>query len=312
MTKAQVKDLSKKLLRSYWEALTLFNQRRGTTLAASSSFYIIITLVPFFLLLIRLVGFFLGSVEEVHNYLFTFGEEVFPDIGPEIIIKVKNLLAGPLFGKAQFTVINFFILLVSSLSFFNAIWSGLFLISGDKSLLSPKKHFKGIVVIGFTILILVVALSIQPLFIFVWTVLQNNFVVDYLSQFDSMLGLISYFKSIDIKNSFNWASNYFFFISFLLYFTFVFRWFFNWSIRLRESLIGAGTFVFLLLAGKNLFWIYFLYVREGLIQNYGDYYTFIIGILWIYVVMCFFFFSACLCFVFKKKPIFAKIESIDS
>ncbi|MCP4911854.1 MAG: hypothetical protein GY909_01950 [Oligoflexia bacterium] len=301
--KKQIKDLSKKISKAYWDALKLFNDRRGTSLAASSSFYIIITLVPFFLLLIRLVGLFLGDVEKVHQYIFEFGDDLFPDIGPEILLKIKSILAGPLFGKAQFTVLNFLLLLVSSLSFFNAIWSGLFLISGDRSLLSPKKHLKGIVIIGVTISILVLALSIQPIFIFIWKIIQNNFIVDFLFRFESLHGLIQYFQTIDVSNSFSWASNYFFFLVFLFYFTFVYRWFFNWKIRLREAFLGAGTFVFLLLIGKNLFWIYFLYVREGLIQNYGDYYTFIIAILWIFLVMCFFFYSACLCFIFQKNPL---------
>lgn len=43
--------------------------------------------------------------------------------------------------------------------------------------------------------------------------------------------------------------------------------------------------------------------RSTLVSNYGDYYTFILGCTWVFLVMCLFFFGACLCFVFQKDPL---------
>ena len=72
---------------------------------------------------------------------------------------------------------------------------------------------------------------------------------------------------------------------------------------MREAMLGAFTFVFFLIMGKSLFWIYFTNVRGALIQSYGDYYTIIVGLVWVFIVMCFFFYGACLCHTLQKNPL---------
>ena len=306
------KEFWKTLGLRYLEAFKLFGHQRATALASASSFYIILTVVPFFLLLIRLVGFFLGDMQQIQNLIFELGENIFPDVAPEILYKVKSLVEGPLKGGAQFTIINFMILTISSLSFFNMIWSGLYLISGDRSHLSLWKHVKGLVIIMITVVILIVAFSIHPVILFTFKVLNHNFLTNYLwENFEAFRPVLDYFRTMDLKGSFLFRSNFLYFFLFLFYFSFVYRWFFSWKIRFREALLSSATFVLLLLLGKNLFWIYFLYVRKGLIESYGDFYTFIVGIIWIFLVMSFFFFGACLCVVFQRKPLFEAKEPIS-
>lgn len=301
-----------KIGNSYKESLLLFNRRRGTMLAASSTFYILLTIVPFFLLMFRVIGLFLGETSAIHNHLFTIGTQIFPDVAPEIILKVKNLISAPLYGGAKFTLINFVILTISSLSFFNAIWSGLFLISGDRTYLKANKHFKGIVIITVTILLVLLLFSIQPVLFFLTKFLQTNIIFNYINAHIEVLPkLISNLTKMNLSESFLFQSNILLFVFLLFYFTFIYRWLLDWKIRMREALLCSGTFVFLLILGKNLFWIYFFYIRETLITNYGDYYTFIIGLIWIYLLMCFFFFGASLSVVLLKKPLF-DIDQIEN
>ena len=57
-----------------YEAVHLFFQKKGATLASSSSFFALITIVPFMLLMVRGIGYFLGNLDRTQKYLFVIGE----------------------------------------------------------------------------------------------------------------------------------------------------------------------------------------------------------------------------------------------
>lgn len=274
-------------------------------LASGASFFFILSITPFLLLVIRLLGFFVADGDQMKTQIMDMSDSLLPTLAPDILAKVKSIIEGPLFAGAKFTVFNSFILLVSALSFFNSIWSALFIISEDQSHLSWKKHVKGVVIIGITILFLLVIFAFHPLAIYAIDVAKNNFIVNalYLG-FESLRPSIDFLRSFDWESGVSLSSSAFYFVLFLGYFTVLYRWFFSRKIAKREALLASGTFTFLLLLTKNLFWIYFLYIREGLISSYGDYYTIIITLIWVYLVMAIFFYGACLCVVLKEKPLF--------
>ncbi len=277
-------------------AIRLFINKRGSTLAAASTFYSLITIVPLFLLIIRVIGLLIGDMALTQDKLFSLGERFFPDVAPEILFKIKEIVHGPLFGETKFTMINFGLLIVTSLSFFNSIWNGLYLITDDKSYLALSKHFKGLLVIGVSIAFTGIALFIPALFHFLINVLQNNILVEKLtSEFPGIKPIVSSISYLNVGMGYLVKFNLLHAFLFLGYFTFLYRWFFSFKISFFESFKGSLLFVSTMIIGKNLFWIYMHYVRDGLISNYGDYYTVIVGIVWIYFVMCFFFMGACLC-----------------
>ena len=297
-----IKEYSHRAWELYVKAFHLFNRKKATLLAASASFYVILTIVPFFLLLIRIAGSLIGDLKEINSLIFKLGNELFPNIGPEILLKAQEIIQGTFLANRQLTYINFIILTISSLSFFNTIWTGIFMISDDKSFLKWWKHLKGLGVIGITVVVLIIAFAFQPLLMLIIKSLQYNVVVDILYQeVESLKGIIEYARSIDLQKSAIFKENIFHFFIFLTYFTFIYRWFFNWKISLKEALLGSVTFVGLLLIGKNLFWIYIFYVRDTMMSSYGDYYTFIVAIIWIYLVMSFFFFGISLCVVLRDQ-----------
>jgi membrane protein len=236
-------------------------------------------------------------------------DSVLPTLAPDILEKAKSLIQGPLFAGVKFTVFNSIILLISALSFFNSIWSALFIISEDKSHLSWKKHIKGIFIIGITIIVLLMAFAFHPFMIFLVDIAKNNFLVNalYLG-FEFMRPTIDFLRSLDWESGVGFSSSLFYFVTFLFYFTILYRWFFSQKVGLREALLASATFTSLLLLMKNLFWVYFLYIRDGLIASYGDYYTVIVILIWIYLVMALFFLGACLCVVLKEKPLFHRSE----
>ncbi len=282
------------------KAIRLFDQRRGMTLAAASSFYILMTMVPLSLLLLRLVGNFLGDIGQTEGQFFSLIGGLFPQAAPEMVAILRKIISGPLFGNRGLTGFNIVILTFTSLGLVNSVWNGIFLITEDKSLLSWKNYLKGGVVIGMTAVLLVCAFALPPLILLVISIIKSNAVLTYLNE------VVPNFEYV--INSINWLSkwatylvksNFFYGLILLVYFTFLYRWFFNWKLKLKGALLGAFTFVVSLILGKWAFMVYFEYARSNLVRNYGDYYTFIVALMWIFLVMCFFFFGMCLCHVYN-------------
>lgn len=286
----------------YKRAALLFWHKNANQLAASSSFYVILTVIPFILLVTRLVGFFIGDIDQVQQVIFTLSKEAFPEVAPEVLIKIKNVVKGPLFGGASFTFVNFLILTISSLSFFNSIWSGLKTISEDRSQTVLVSHLLGLAVIAFTVVMVVVIFSMQPLIVFGAKLLKYNMLVDTIyANFEASHGVIEYLRSVDERIFYPIKNNIFQFILFFFYFSALYSWMFRWKIKKREAFLASATFVFLMIFGKSLFWVYFFTLRARLIESYGDYYTIVVGALWVYLIMCFFYFGICLCVELLKK-----------
>ena len=294
----------RRLTNPFYQAGLLFIRKNALQLAASSAFYVILTVIPFLLLMSRLIGFFIGDIQHVHQLIFTLGQEAFPEVEPGVLLKVKNIVKGPLLGNDSFTFVNFLILSLSSISFFNSIWSGLYSISEDKTLVSWMKHLKVLVLVAVTVFLVLFLFSLQPIFHFLFELAQYNAFIDIIYESVSTLRGI-----IDILRTRNWSfvfplrNTWFQAGLFFVYFAFVYRWFFNWRLRMREAFVASGAFVFLLILGKFLFGLYFFNLRSQLIESYGDYYTVLVGALWVYLIMAFFYFGVCLCVsLLKEEP----------
>ncbi|MCO4793934.1 MAG: YihY/virulence factor BrkB family protein [Bacteriovoracaceae bacterium] len=288
----------------YIEAFKLFRHRRAMTLAAASSFYLILTIIPFFMLLVRTVGLFMGDVRETGHQILTMGQNLFPEKSSQMISLVEKIVEGPLFSGASFNIFNLLILIFSSLTFTNIIWSGLYLITEDKRHISSWKYLKGLVIILVTIVIFCVTLILPPVVQMFMELIQNNPMVSFLQEkYPDGSSAFGFLSSIKYGAEYLIQSHLLHASVFLVYFTFLYRWFFNWKISNSQAMVGTLTFVGALLVGKLLFYGYFVYLRSNLVANYGDYYTLVVALLWIFQLMCFFFYGACLCHVLEKKPL---------
>lgn len=285
-----------------YRGIILFYRKNGTTLASSSSFYALITVVPFSLLLVRGVGYFLGNLDKTQKYLFLIGQKFFPEVAPELLIKLQNLIKGPLFSGSSFTLLNFIFLGVTTFTFINSIWMGIYLITEDKKHIGPLKFLKGAVIILMSLVMLSLVFLLPPIIIFLLKFMQNNVITKFIwENFDFLRPYLKYALKINVKKSY-WLNSSLLHISILiLYFTFLYRWLFSWKIKFKEAVVASLAFSLSVFLGKSLFWIYIYYVRSSLIKNYGDLYTTVIGLIWIFYLMCFFFYGACICQVFKER-----------
>lgn len=280
----------------------LFNEKNGTTLASSSTFYVLITIVPFLLLTVRGIGYFLGNINRTQKYIFVLGGHFFPDAAPQFLHSLQNMIKGSLFAGTQLTLINFFFLAISTITFLNSIWMGIYTITEDKNALLTWKILKGFVIVGITFIMVMILFLIPPLIIYIIKFVQTNLMTQFFYEnFDFLRPFFVYVKTINLKKSY-WLNSSFLHISLLIiYFTFLYRWLFSWKIQMKEAFIAALTFSLSIFFGKSLFWVYVYYVRAGLMRNYGDLYTTILGIIWIFYLMCFFFYGACICQVYRQR-----------
>ncbi len=284
------------------EALKLFHKKRGTTLASSSTFYLLITVVPSLLLIIRGVGFFLGNLAQTQKYVFLIGAKFFPEVAPELLLKLQQLIKGPLFAGTKFTILNFFLLGISAITFLNSIWSGIYLITEDKQNISWSRVLKGFIIIGITISMVLLIFILPPVIIFFIKLLKDNFLMDFLYQtFDFLRPFLKWIKSFDSRKAYWLRSNFLHTTIVFVYFTLLYQWLFNWKLKTKEAIVAAGAFAFSVYVGKDLFWIYIYSVKCVLMSSYGELYSSILGLVWIFFLMCFFFYGACVCHVFLKK-----------
>ncbi len=280
----------------------MFHEKKGTTLASSSTFYALITIVPFLLLTVRGIGYFLGNINRTQKYLFVLGGRFFPEVAPQFLVTLQNMIKGPLFAGTQFTVLNFFVLMVSTVTFLNSIWMGIYFITEDKSILSVWRILKGFVIIGITLLMVMLLFLLPPMIIYVVKFIQTNMITQFFYEnFDFLRPALTFIKKINLRRSY-WLNSSFLHITIMIaYFTVLYRWLFSWKIQLKEAFIAALAFSTSLFIGKSLFWIYMYYVRGSLIRNYGDLYTSVVGVIWLFYLMCFFFYGACVCHVYRQR-----------
>jgi membrane protein len=292
------KDYIVSMLRWPWLAGRLYGDRKVSTMAAAASFYLILTVVPTSLFLITILGEAMGDLMEIKKWMFSFGENFIPEAGRMFFEKLQAFLDGPLMNNSKFTIINLVFLAYSGISFINTIHNGLFLISGDRSHISWGRYLRGMILIGSSVAFLLVLLSLDPLIVLSLNLLKDNFLTNMiLSVFEGLRPVVDMLTRIENSRGFLLKSSAFYFLVLGLYFSFVYRCFFNWRVSFKRSVMASSFFVFLLLLGKNLFWIYLQYGRQALMKNYGDFYTVVVVLIWMYLLMSFFYFGACLCVI---------------
>ena len=293
-----VKDGTKNL----YKGALLFHDKKGTTLASSSTFYALITIVPFMLLIVRGIGYFIGNVNQTQKYIFILGGRFFPEVAPELLIKLQMMIKGPLFAGKQFTLLNFFVLAVSAITFLNSIWMGIYFITEDKSILSIWRILKGLVIIGITLTMVMLLFLLPPMIIYIIKFIQTNMITQFLYEnFDFLRPLLTFIKKVNLRKSYWLNSSSLHITILIIYFTILYRWLFSWKIHLKEAFVAAMAFSFSVFLGKSVFWIYIYYVRGGLMRNYGDLYTSVVGVVWLFYLMCFFFYGACVCHVYRER-----------
>jgi hypothetical protein len=122
----------KKIKDLFISATNIFNNREVSLIAAASTFYAILCLVPLSLLLIRVLGIFLGDEQIAKAQIYNLINTLYPQGQSETIL---------------------FFLAWASLAFFNTVWRGISVIAENPKINSIILRLKGLLVIGLTIIL---------------------------------------------------------------------------------------------------------------------------------------------------------------
>lgn len=297
----------KKYFKLHWNAFLLFHRKSGVTLAAACSFYIILSILPFLLLLIRFFGIFVGDPSEVSQVIIEISKQFFSSSIMGFELSLEGLFLKPLFAAVRFTGLNIIILVFSCLSFLTSVWNGLYLMSGEKYLYSWKKHFKGLVILGVTFFFVLLIWFIPSFLHSVIAFLRSNqIIINIYKSIPKSHVFLDFIFQIKLDDFSLLSSTLFSTLFFWGYVVFLYKWFFGKKINFSIALYGATTFIFFLLLGKGGYWIYVDKVRANMIENYGDFYTYLIVLFWIYLIMIFFFYAAAVCQVMRRSSKYKK------
>ena len=146
-----------------WQALKKFNEDNGFFLSSGVAFNILITLFPFILLLLGLVGTYLYNDQEVLNHIRAYFREVAPTVDPKITGNLMDLIQ-----KRR---------IVGILGFIGLLWTSTWVFSSFRTALNivfrAKKSqgmIRGIIVdllmIVLVGILLLVSMILSPVVIF--------------------------------------------------------------------------------------------------------------------------------------------------
>ncbi len=272
------------------KAIQRFSRFRGTTLAAASSFYFLLTVVPMVLLLARALGFVFGDLNSVLDRLFIVATSLFPGFTTEVLLALKGIVRAALFGPAQLTLVNIIFLLISSLTFVNSLWTGIYLMTQDRHFLSWHNYVRGLVLLAVSSIFVTGLFLLPSLYAHAMRLLQKSNVMDFLGDIIPASRLLfQEISSANFDQNFLLKSDFLALIFLVIYFTFGFRWLFKGKLKTKDALVVGGAFSLALFLLRRLFGLYLETMKESLLSSYGHSYTVLVSILWVYIAMCAFF-----------------------
>jgi uncharacterized BrkB/YihY/UPF0761 family membrane protein len=168
------------------------------------------------------------------------------------------------------------------------------IITEEKAMRSFKRLFKGLGALGISFTFFLVIFWI-PILMRGVSFIVNNKYVNELIHFLHIENILNYgfdlFFGIDIFSYF----------LIILFFAVLFKYILHPRINFKSALVGASTFGFSMVGIKSSFYFYVELTKNGLVQNYGASYTFVLMFIWIFVSMIIFYFSVIFSLVFHES-----------
>jgi membrane protein len=282
---AEIKSfiLIKRMMNRLLDGFFHFKKRKGEIVAGSATFFSLLSFGPILLTLITLSGFFFPTPDEAKNFVLGAINNNFPNLAPWIFKSISQIVSTQLKGDTGFSFLNFFVLVYASLGVISSLHFGLKTISKEESsggflLDDMRSLIAGVSVALFMGGFLMLS---SPNILKGWLYTSNaswNDFSDTLIAYNILPALCS-----------------------LGFFTFYYQWSTPKSISLKESFYGASTFVATFMVGKSFYWVYHLYTKDTLSQSYGNFYTLVVAVLWVYYLMCAFFYGASVACVRERE-----------
>ena len=277
-----------------------FKKRKGEIVAGAATFFSLLSFGPILLWMISLAGFLFETNLQAKDFVLSIVSDNFPHLAPWILKSISQIVSTQLSGDSGFSFINFIVLTYASLGVVTSLYFGLNTIS--------KSESKG----GFfieDIRSLGTGLSLAVFMGGFLLLSHKNLMKSWLYSSSATLNDFT-----DFVLSYNLLPA----IISLGFFTLYYQWSTPRNISFRDSFIGALSFVACFAVGKSCYWIYHLYTKDTMSASYGNFYTLVVAVLWVYFLMSAFFFGASVACVrsdelykkrrVPKKPSIAEIK----
>ncbi|WP_127716920.1 YihY/virulence factor BrkB family protein [Halobacteriovorax sp. HLS] len=276
----------------------LFKKRKGEILAGATTFFAVLSLIPSLLLFISILGFVTGDVAQSKAIVLETLNSNIPHLAPWILKSISSIVEGQLNSSTSANLMNIAFLGYSLIGLVSAFMYGVRTIG--------KKEAKGGFIIedikSFSIG------SIMTFFMGVLLIISNKtlFKMVFFSKAQSLPEVTSFlfdYQVVPVLLS-------------LGFFTLFYRFSNGKKISYSNSFLGAVAFVGCFLAGKSGYWIYLNSSKSELAQNYGNFYTIVMAAVWIYYLVCSFFYGASISNLDEKelytiKPVVGKQSKSD-
>lgn len=254
--------------------------KHALMLAASSSFFFLLCLIPFLYLISTALGLvFSGGINNTEKVLMHFSTIIPSEIMPSIKFILGHINKS-IQTQHQNILMHRIFLVISSLGFFSSIWRAIEIITEEKAVNSFFKMLKSLggILISF---VLCAGLVIGP-------VILNSIQLIFKK------GLL---KEIEVIQKFNFSQlqvhgvNLFSTIMLVVFFFVFFKYVLNKRAKFISLLLASIMFTVLIILAKFGFLSYIMMVKDNLVGNFGSFYSVVLVMIWILISILSFYIS---------------------
>mgnify|MGYP003643116612 FL=1 len=262
-----------KLVSRMIRGLFVFKTRKGEIVAASSTFFILMSFLPLMLLSIGVYGWVVGDVTLAHSHVMNLVRDNVPGLAPWILTSLDKIITNHLSQVKGVSVASMAILCYAMMGFSSSLLFGMNTLSSQASrggkFFEDMRAFLGAMAIAC--------------FMFGFTLLNTD------------LG----FWSSQSAGAW-WGSSMIFLLRYnilqttlaLSFFSIFYKSFIPGKIRNLDALLGGVSFVALFLLGKSFYWVYLHHMKAEFAATFGNFETIVMAVTWIYFIQCAFFYGA--------------------
>ena len=260
-----------------------FKLRNGEAVGGAVTFFILLSFCPIMLLMISLYGHVIGDNALAGTQVLASLKSMFPQISPWIMQSVEGVIKSQMKSGVGMNLMNIAVLTYACLGVSSAVNFGIDVISHqDPAGCFFWEDWKALWVGAVLSLFLVVLMLVS----------QEGLVLPWLRAH----------AAVDFKQSkFLLQSNVLQAVLSLVFFTLLYKFAPAIKVKFKDAMLGSLVFVTCFFVGKYGYQLLYLQdAKEDLAQSFGNFYTLVLAVLWVYYVLCSFFYGACIAYVHYK------------
>ncbi|MGI4993901.1 YihY/virulence factor BrkB family protein [Halobacteriovorax sp. GFR7] len=260
-------------------SIFLFKKRKGEVLAGATTFFTILSFGPAIMILISIIGAYLGDSDTAKEHIISMIFSNFPQIDTSVLNAIKHLVEEQVKGSFvdwHQLGLWFFACLGISTSFIFGI-----------NTLSKVDIDGGMIQDDLRSAIFGVVLAL--FFLIVSFLMEKNVIVGLLSNLTTHSNELYYLIEL-LLLPFTITT-----------FALVYKVSAQIKVSYKDALCGACVFVMCFFIGKSTYWVYLKYFKDDLVSDYGSFYNLLVAMIWVYYIICSFYLGACYTYVPKIK-----------